>query len=519
MSEMWLCDYLPDDVSSTWTVPHESGVNATHSGSWAPPQQPEHQPAWAQQEQTSWVALQQASCALDSSMQQQQASNASLKSLPQDSRVPLKPASWAPLHLVSLESVRCDYLPDDVGSRAAPHESGVNATHSGSWSPLPPPPQQQQTSWAPQQQTSLHSWAPPPQPPHQQQTLWAPPQQASWAPPQLGSLAQQQQDSWTLQQQASCASPLQLASWAPLQLASLGGDWGPGSRVSDDRGPGMGFHSAPHSGSWTPQQQLRSLGGTWGGGIGGSDDRDAGMGFNSTSYPAPHSALWAPQEQAAAHRAPPQLASIHCDSGRGTHRGLDNSGVVGFVMQDAGRARGERRPQDALAMPGAAATHHAHPLHNEEETEGARRKRRCSKGPPEEDEPHNRFKTQATPDATSSASTRQAADAAKNKNCHYCEHAPKRTAFFACTACEQTFCETCNSRHLGKPTLFKGQADANRAAWRCPICTQKCCCTLDRCGRDHLHCKRYRRRLKTATSTLAETLSRCVAQHTSRGPV
>jgi len=45
----------------------------------------------------------------------------------------------------------------------------------------------------------------------------------------------------------------------------------------------------------------------------------------------------------------------------------------------------------------------------------------------------------------------------KNKNCHFCEHAPKRAAYFACLTprCDQTFCETCLSRHLGIPTNFQ----------------------------------------------------------------
>jgi hypothetical protein len=88
----------------------------------------------------------------------------------------------------------------------------------------------------------------------------------------------------------------------------------------------------------------------------------------------------------------------------------------------------------------------------------------------------------------------------KNKNCHFCEHAPKRAAYFACLTprCDQTFCETCLSRHLGIPTNFQGQKDADLAAWRCPICTWECCCMKDECTLKHLHCKRYRRRIKNA---------------------
>jgi len=86
----------------------------------------------------------------------------------------------------------------------------------------------------------------------------------------------------------------------------------------------------------------------------------------------------------------------------------------------------------------------------------------------------------------------------KNKNCHFCEHAPKRCSIFACTdsVCDQMFCENCCKRHLGKPTHFKGQDDADACRWRCPICTRQCCCTLAVCNRQHLHCKRYRRKMK-----------------------
>jgi hypothetical protein len=86
----------------------------------------------------------------------------------------------------------------------------------------------------------------------------------------------------------------------------------------------------------------------------------------------------------------------------------------------------------------------------------------------------------------------------KNKNCHFCEHAPKRCAIFACAnlACDQMFCENCCKRHLGRPTSFKGQHDALAVDWRCPICTKQCCCTKSICSENHLHCKRYRRKMK-----------------------
>jgi len=89
-------------------------------------------------------------------------------------------------------------------------------------------------------------------------------------------------------------------------------------------------------------------------------------------------------------------------------------------------------------------------------------------------------------------------DADKNKNCHFCEHAPKRCSIFTCTGsiCDQMFCENCCKRHLGRPTHFKTQLDADNCDWRCPICTRACCCTQDLCTKDHLHCKRYRRKIK-----------------------
>ena len=96
----------------------------------------------------------------------------------------------------------------------------------------------------------------------------------------------------------------------------------------------------------------------------------------------------------------------------------------------------------------------------------------------------------------------------KNKNCHFCEHAPKRCAIFSCCdpVCDQMFCENCCKRHLGRPTSFKGQQDANEADWRCPICTKQCCCTLAVCTKNHLHCKRYRRKMKISARKGGEGL-------------
>jgi hypothetical protein len=99
----------------------------------------------------------------------------------------------------------------------------------------------------------------------------------------------------------------------------------------------------------------------------------------------------------------------------------------------------------------------------------------------------------------------------KNKNCHYCEHAPKRCAIFACCdpVCDQMFCENCCKKHLGRPTGFKQQHDAVVADWRCPICTKQCCCTQHLCDKEHLHCKRYRRKMKhTARKGIPADLAR-----------
>ena len=60
----------------------------------------------------------------------------------------------------------------------------------------------------------------------------------------------------------------------------------------------------------------------------------------------------------------------------------------------------------------------------------------------------------------------------------------------------QTLCENWHVRHLGEATYFSSQRDANEADWRCPICTRKRCCTQQTCTRKHLHCTRYRQRLK-----------------------
>jgi len=103
----------------------------------------------------------------------------------------------------------------------------------------------------------------------------------------------------------------------------------------------------------------------------------------------------------------------------------------------------------------------------------------------------------------------------KNKNCHFCEHAPKRCSIFSCLSpsCDQMFCENCCKRHIGRPTGFLGQQDANKCDWRCPICTLDCCCVRGTCMRDHMHCKRYRRMVvkgkgnKAANNSAAVSLS------------
>eukprot|EP00285_Hemiselmis_virescens_P011250 CAMPEP_0173379282 /NCGR_PEP_ID=MMETSP1356-20130122/2297_1 /TAXON_ID=77927 ORGANISM="Hemiselmis virescens, Strain PCC157" /NCGR_SAMPLE_ID=MMETSP1356 /ASSEMBLY_ACC=CAM_ASM_000847 /LENGTH=351 /DNA_ID=CAMNT_0014332595 /DNA_START=225 /DNA_END=1277 /DNA_ORIENTATION=+ len=77
----------------------------------------------------------------------------------------------------------------------------------------------------------------------------------------------------------------------------------------------------------------------------------------------------------------------------------------------------------------------------------------------------------------------------KNKNCHYCEHAPKRCSNVACTECDQIFCANCCKRHLKETEL-------GAPGWKCPICRFECCCTKKVCSKPHLHCKRYRRRIK-----------------------
>eukprot|EP00960_Hanusia_phi_P034921 751363-Hanusia_phi.AAC.1 len=79
----------------------------------------------------------------------------------------------------------------------------------------------------------------------------------------------------------------------------------------------------------------------------------------------------------------------------------------------------------------------------------------------------------------------------KNKNCHFCEHAPKRCISLSCTSCDQVFCEKCCVRHLKD----KPQAEAG-SPWSCAICRIQCCCVKKVCQKQHLHCKRYRRRVK-----------------------
>mmetsp|Transcript_25459 Transcript_25459/g.84211 ORF Transcript_25459/g.84211 Transcript_25459/m.84211 type:complete len:638 (-) Transcript_25459:136-2049(-) len=86
----------------------------------------------------------------------------------------------------------------------------------------------------------------------------------------------------------------------------------------------------------------------------------------------------------------------------------------------------------------------------------------------------------------------------KNKNCHFCEHAPKRCSIFTCTnpKCDQMFCDKCCKNHLNSPLSFRSQQEADKCEWKCPLCRRNCCCTKSVCKEDHLHCKRYRRRMK-----------------------
>ena len=207
------------------------------------------------------------------------------------------------------------------------------------------------------------------------------------------------------------------------------------------------------------------------------------LGVNS----ALRSASWTQLQPAS--WAPLQLASMQIQAERGI-QGLHASFGKGVVVENAVGASGANCSYAALVTPCFASQH---PSQTKEEC-GAGHKRRCRPKSHEESAQSKRISPGNAPSASM--------DAPKNKNCHYCEHAPKRTAFFACSSCEQTFCENCNSRHLGAPTYFEGQDDADRASWHCPICAKKCCCTLDKCDKNHLHCKRYRRKLKTIKGAL-----------------
>jgi len=202
-----------------------------------------------------------------------------------------------------------------------------------------------------------------------------------------------------------------------------------------------------------------------------------------------HPTSWMPLQPAS--WASLQLASVQPQWERGIPGAHNNLGK-GAVMGNAAHANGAGPACPHVVTPCLTAQHQ---LREEEEEEyDAGDKRRCFNSHDE-----STVSKRATPGNTPPAGM----DGSKNKNCHYCEHAPKRTSFFACSSCEQAFCENCNSRHLRAPTYFTGQADATRAAWLCPICSQKCCCTLSRCDKNHLHCKRYRRKLKTIKGALA----------------
>eukprot|EP00802_Teleaulax_amphioxeia_P017352 Tamp_17505.p1 GENE.Tamp_17505~~Tamp_17505.p1 ORF type:complete len:407 (-),score=60.17 Tamp_17505:167-1351(-) len=299
-------------------------------------------------------------------------------------------------------------------------------------------------------------------------------------------------------------------------------------------------HSAPHSGSWTPSQFASvNVQNDWGK---GSDDKEGGMEGAGRAMGAGgasrHDGAFALPGAAAKHQREDEEEE---EEGGGHKRRYGRSREENqHRVHAAHSSSSTRRSSAPQRLHGHDTTqgqalahlpaHHGRPSSSKDPQEGAGTRppasswsgrtsslpslraapasedQRARGAPEEQGDAHDDGSNSgggacSRPRRPRAAETRQlvqTAEASKNKNCHYCEHAPKRSAFFACLnpSCDQTFCENCNSRHLGAPTYFQGQDDANRVSWHCPICTRNCCCTLDTCDRDHLHCKRYRRKLK-----------------------
>mmetsp|Transcript_74685 Transcript_74685/g.112542 ORF Transcript_74685/g.112542 Transcript_74685/m.112542 type:complete len:420 (+) Transcript_74685:145-1404(+) len=92
-----------------------------------------------------------------------------------------------------------------------------------------------------------------------------------------------------------------------------------------------------------------------------------------------------------------------------------------------------------------------------------------------------------------------------NKYCHFCQHVKVRaSSMLACEnqECCRRFCEHCLMTHLNED-VDPMSSDAwemvnGKPVWYCPICRNKCCCSVSDCTDDHRHCKAYRYRRRRA---------------------
>mmetsp|Transcript_31042 Transcript_31042/g.99591 ORF Transcript_31042/g.99591 Transcript_31042/m.99591 type:complete len:426 (-) Transcript_31042:114-1391(-) len=92
-----------------------------------------------------------------------------------------------------------------------------------------------------------------------------------------------------------------------------------------------------------------------------------------------------------------------------------------------------------------------------------------------------------------------------NKYCHFCQHVKVRaSSMLACEnpECCRRFCEHCLLTHLNEdvdPMSSDAWSISNgKPVWSCPICRNKCCCSVTDCTADHRHCKAYRYRRRRA---------------------
>lgn len=83
-----------------------------------------------------------------------------------------------------------------------------------------------------------------------------------------------------------------------------------------------------------------------------------------------------------------------------------------------------------------------------------------------------------------------------NVGCHYCRISSNKKSkddYLGCSSCSHTFCTRCitDSRYMNTTRKVVQHRD-----WKCGRCLNQCCCSVDICTIDHIHCYTYRRTLE-----------------------